>query len=139
LPRKGRARQERLAELGTERRTTVIFEAPHRVRQTVTDLAATLGEHRRVAVARELTKYFEDTWRGTLGRAVEHLDAVEPRGEYVLVVDGAPAPERPGEDAVEDALRSRIAAGSDKRAAIAEVATELSLPKREVYEVATRL
>jgi 16S rRNA (cytidine1402-2'-O)-methyltransferase len=139
LPRKGRARQERLAELRDERRTVVLFEAPHRVRQTVGDLAAGLGALRRVAVVRELTKYFEDTWRGTLGGAVAHLEAIEPRGEYVLVVDGAPAPERPAEDAVEEALRARIDAGADKRSAIAEVAAELSVPKREVYEVAIRL
>lgn len=139
LPRKGRARQERLEELRQEPRTSVIFEAPHRVRRTVADLAETLGAERRIALVRELTKYFEDTWRGTLGGAVEHLERIEPRGEYVLVVDGAPPPEPAGADAVEGALRARLDAGADKRAAIAEVAAELSVPKREVYEVATRL
>ncbi len=139
LPRKGRARAQRLAELGSELRTMVIFEAPHRVRQTVADLATALGDQRWVAVARELTKYFEDTWRGTLAGAVAHVNSADPRGEYVLVVDGAPPREVPGEDAVEDALRSRIDAGTDKRSAIAEVAAQLSVPKRQVYEVAIRL
>ncbi len=139
LPRKGRARAERLGELGTERRTVVLFEAPHRVRQTVADLAEALGSARRVAVARELTKAFEEVWRGTLEGAVAHLSAVEPRGEYVLVVAGAPAPEAPSAGTVEDALRARIGAGADKRSAIAAVASELGVPKRQVYEVALRL
>ncbi len=139
LPRKGRARAERLDELVTERRTIVLFEAPHRVRQTVADLAGVLGAVRRVAIARELTKAFEEVWRGTLEGAVAHLAAVEPRGEYVLVVAGAPAPEAPSAGTVEDALRARIDAGADKRSAIAAVASELGVPKRHVYEVALRL
>jgi 16S rRNA (cytidine1402-2'-O)-methyltransferase len=117
----------------------VLFEAPHRVRQTVADLAAALGPRRRVAVARELTKAFEEVWRGTLEEAAAHLAATAPRGEYVLVVAGAPAPETPSADAVEDALRGRLATGADKRTAIAAVAAELGVPKRQVYEAALRL
>ena len=139
IPRKGRARAERLGELATERRTIVLFEAPHRVRQTVTDLASALGPLRRVAVARELTKAFEEVWRGTLEEAAAHLAAAEPRGEYVLVVAGAPAPEAPSADTVEDTLRARMEAGVDKRSAIAAVAAELGVPKRQVYEAALRL
>jgi 16S rRNA (cytidine1402-2'-O)-methyltransferase len=139
LPRKGAARAERLAELAAERRTAVLFEAPHRVRQTVSDLADALGPLRSVAIARELTKLHEDVWRGSLADATVHLDEEEPRGEYVLVVAGAPPPPPPDRDAVEDALRARLADGTDKRSAIAEVAAELSVPKRQVYEVATRL
>ena len=139
LPRKGKARAERLAELATERRTMVLFEAPHRVRETVADLAEALGPLRRVAIARELTKLYEELWRGTLGEALAHLEEREPRGEYVLVVAGAPAPEAPGPEAVEEALRARLADGVDKRAAIAAVASELKVPKRHVYDVATRL
>jgi 16S rRNA (cytidine1402-2'-O)-methyltransferase len=139
LPRKGRSRSERLAELSTERRTIVLFEAPHRVRQTVADLADALGPLRPVAVARELTKVFEEVWRGTLESAVAHLASVEPRGEYVLVVGGAPAPEAPSADDLEEALRARLEAGVDKRSAIAEVASELGVPKRQVYEAALRL
>ena len=139
LPRKGRARADRLAELATERRTMVLFEAPHRVRQTVADLSASLGPRRVVAVARELTKVFEEVWRGTLSQAVEHLASADPRGEYVLVVAGAPPPEAPTDDEVEHALRARLDAGADKKSAIAEVASELKVPKRQVYETATRL
>ena len=139
LPRKGSGRSSRLEALRTEPRTMVVFEAPHRVRQTVADLAAALGESRQVAVARELTKQFEEVWRGTLAAAIAYLEERDPRGEYVLVVAGAPAPEAPDELEVEEALRARLANGTDKRTAIAEVSAHLSVPKRQVYEVATRL
>ena len=136
LPRKGPVRAQRLSEIAADQRTTVLFEAPHRVRQTVADLAAVAGELRRVALVRELTKLHEEVWRGTLAAAVERLDAKEPRGEYVVVLDGAPPPAPAGEDDVESALRTRLDAGADKKAAIAEVAAELGVPKRVVYDVA---
>jgi 16S rRNA (cytidine1402-2'-O)-methyltransferase len=139
LPRKGSARSQRLAEVAAEPRTTVLFEAPHRVRQAVADLAAAAGGLRRVAVARELTKLHEEVWRGTLAGAVDHLAATEPRGEYVIVVDGAPPPDPAGEADVEAALRAHLEAGGDKRSAIAEVAATLGVPKRVVYDVAVRL
>jgi 16S rRNA (cytidine1402-2'-O)-methyltransferase len=139
LPRKGAARSQRVAEVAAEPRTVVLFEAPPRVRQTVGDLAAAAGGDRRVVVARELTKLHEEVWRGTLAGAVQHLAAGDPRGEYVLVLDGAPPLDPAGETDVEAALRSRLGAGVDKRTAIAEVATTLRVPKRLVYDVALRL
>ena len=139
LPRKGSARAQRLAELAGEARTVILFEAPHRVRQTVADLAAAAGGLRRVALVRELTKLHEEVWRGTLAGAVDHLSTKEPRGEYVVVVDGAPPPAPAEETDVEAALRVRMDAGADKRSAIAEVATTLGVPKRRVYDVALRI
>ncbi|MEA2705033.1 MAG: rRNA (cytidine1402-2-O)-methyltransferase [Actinomycetota bacterium] len=139
LPRKGRARAQRLAELLTEQRTTVVFESPHRVAETVGDLAAALGGERRVAIARELTKRFEEVWRGTLAAAVDHVAETEPRGEYVLVVDGAPEPDAATDEDVEAALRLRLDAGVPTRDAVAEVAADLVVPKRQVYEIALRL
>ncbi len=139
LPRRGKVRSQRLAELAGERRTAVLFEAPHRVRETVADLTEACGPLRPVALARELTKVFEDVWRGTLEGAVVHLDTHEPRGEYVIVLGGAPPREEPDEAEVESALRALLEEGTDKRAAIAQVATDLDLPKRRVYDVAIRL
>ena len=136
LPRKGSTRAQRLKEIAGDARTTILFEAPHRVRQTVADLAAVAGELRRVALVRELTKMHEDVWRGTLGAAIVHLATKEPRGEYVVVLDGAPPPAPAGEDDVEAALRARLDAGADKKSAIAEVAAALGVPKRVVYEIA---
>lgn len=139
LPRKGRARAQRLAALADEQRTVVLFEAPHRVRETVADLAAALGGDRRVAVARELTKVHEELWRGPLSEASGHLAARDPRGEYVLVVEGAPPPAAAGPDDVENALRARLVAGEDKKSAVAAVAAGLGVPKRSVYDLAERL
>jgi 16S rRNA (cytidine1402-2'-O)-methyltransferase len=139
LPRKGRDRARRLAELAAERRTTVLFESPRRVRATVADLVESVGGDRRVAVARELTKHFEEVWRGTLAEAVDHLAEKDPIGEYVLVVEGAPDAEPATESDVEDALRARLAAGVPRREAVAEVAADLGVPKRQVYDTALRL
>ena len=139
LPRKGAARAQRLAEVAADTRTIVLFEAPHRVRQTVADLAGAAGGLRRVALVRELTKLHEEIWRGTLEGAVEHLETKEPRGEFVVVLDGSPPQEPAGESDVEDALRSRLDAGIDKRTAVAEVTAALRVPKRLVYDTALRI
>lgn len=140
LPRKGPERARRLAEVAGDRRTTVLFEAPTRVAGTLRDLAAVCGPDRRVAVARELTKVHEEVWRGLLGDAVERADAAAgARGEHVLVVEGAPEPDPAGPDDIEDALRARLAAGDDKRAAVAAVTTALGVSKRTVYDAALRL
>ena len=139
LPRKGRDRSRRLAELAAETRTSVLFESPRRVQATAADLAQAMGGERRVAVARELTKKFEEVWRGTLSEAVAHLAEVEPLGEFVLVIAGAPEREPATESDVEDALRARLASGMPKRDAVAEVAAELAVPKRQVYDAALKL
>ena len=103
LPRKGSGRTERLAELAGERRTIVLYEAPHRLARTLADLAAALGPDRvGVVLARELTKLHEEVWRGSLAEAVERCAEVEPRGEYVVVVAGAPAPAAATDDELAD-------------------------------------
>jgi 16S rRNA (cytidine1402-2'-O)-methyltransferase len=139
LPRKGRARADRIAALADEPRTTVLFEAPGRVRATLADLAAACGPHRPVAVARELTKVFEDVWRGTLAEAARHAERTEPRGEHVIVV--GPAPERapPGDAEIEAAVRAALADGRSARDAASDVANALGVPRRRAYDAATRL
>ena len=138
LPRKGSARTRAVAGLAGEERTAVLYEAPHRLVDTLRDLAATCGPARRVVLARELTKRFEEVWRGTLPEAVAHAEAVEPRGEYVVVLEGA-VPVLAGQADVEEALAARLAAGASKKEAIAAVAAELSVPKRQVYDAALRI
>lgn len=139
LPRKGSGRALRLAELAAERRTVVLYEAPHRVERTLADLAAAFGADRAVAVARELTKMYEEVWRGTLAEAVAWADEKPPRGEVVLVVGGASAPEEASDDDVRQALRVCLDGGMSKRDASASVAGDLGLAKRRVYDLATRL
>ncbi len=139
LPRKGKERAERLAELAVEARTIVLYEAPHRLLVTVTDLAEACGNDRRMAIARELTKRFEDVWRGSAGEAVERAATMEARGEYVIVVEGAPPPVAATSDEIDAALRQRLDAGMTTRDAAAEVAAALGVPKRVAYSAAVRL
>ncbi len=132
LPRSGRARTERLAELATEPRTIVLYEAPHRITRTIADLAAAFGGERRVSVARELTKMYETVVNGTLGS----LELGEPRGEYVVVVAGAPVVTAvPSDDDIRAALRAELATGSSRRDAAATVARRLGVAKRVAYDL----
>ncbi len=136
LPRKGSERATRLADIAAEPRTTIIYEAPHRVLRTLDDLRAACGDDRLVVVARELTKLYEEVVRGPLGT----IDIGGPRGEYVLVLEGAPLDDRPAsDDDVREALRSELAAGSSTRDAAAVVAKHVGRPKREVYALAVGL
>jgi 16S rRNA (cytidine1402-2'-O)-methyltransferase len=136
LPRKGSTRSERLSSLAGEPRTIVVYEAPHRVARTLTDMAAAWGPDRRVAVARELTKLHEEVWRGTLAEAAAWATEREPPGEIVLVVDGAPPAPPAGDDDLVAALRERIAAGSSPRDAASAVAGRFGVPKRRAYDLA---
>lgn len=136
LPRKGSARADRLAAVAAERRTVVVYEAPHRVARTLADLAAVCGAERRVALARELTKLHEELWRGTLGAAVGHVAEVEPRGEFVLVIDGAPPPSVPDDAVILDALAEARREGASTRDAVGRVAGALGVPRRRVYDLA---
>ena len=139
LPRKGRERAERLAAVAAERRTTVVYEAPSRLARTLADLLEVCGPARRVALARELTKLHEEVWRGSLADAVDHVGGAESRGEYVVVLGGAPEASPASDADIEAALVARLGAGEDKREALPAVAAELGVPKRRVYEIALRL
>ncbi len=139
LPRKGSGRTERLGAVASEPRTVVLYEAPHRLARTVADLVDACGPDRRVAVARELTKLHEEVWRGSLGDALAWVRAAAPKGEIVLVLEGAPAPGPPDDGALVDALRDELAAGATARDAARAVAARLGVPRRRVYDLATRL
>ncbi|MGH9157885.1 MAG: 16S rRNA (cytidine(1402)-2'-O)-methyltransferase [Acidimicrobiales bacterium] len=138
LPRKGAERTRRVAAVAAEPRTTVLFEAPHRVVRTVGDLLAACGPDRLVALARELTKVHEEVWRGTLATLAVRVAEVAPRGEHVLVVGGAPPSPPPTDADIEAALAARLATGEDRRTAVAAVTTALAVPRRRVYELALR-
>ena len=136
LPRKGRERAERLAEVAAESRTTVLYESPRRVVKTLADLAEACGDDRRVSVSRELTKLYEETVRSTLGA----IDLGEPRGEYVVVLEGhRSVEERVLDDDVRSSLRAAIGVGKSKRDAIAEVVAATGRAKRDVYAIAVTL
>jgi len=139
LPRKGAGRTERLAAVAAERRTTVLYEAPHRLARTLAGLAAVCGGDRRIAIGRELTKLHEETWRGTLDEALERVAATPPRGELVLVLAGAPEPDAASSVDVEAAVRARLDAGDTAKDAASAVASELGVAKRTAYAAAVRL
>ena len=140
LPRKGSARTDRIAALGGEVRTAVLFESPKRVAATLEDLLGRLGPDRPVAVARELTKVHEEVWRGTLAGAVAHYGAGELRGEVVIVLGGAEpeAPPDPTDAELRGAIAAALADGMSTRDAAGAVAELWGVPRRRVYELATR-
>ncbi len=137
LPRKGAVRGERLAAVAAEPRTTVLYEAPHRLARTVADLATACGGDRRVAIAREITKLHEQVWRGTLDGAVAWVAEREPPGEIVVVLDGAPAAPPADDAAILAAVQAELAAGTTARDAARSVAAALAVPRRRAYAIAT--
>jgi 16S rRNA (cytidine1402-2'-O)-methyltransferase len=139
IPRSGRDRTQRLAEIAVEKRTIVLYEAPHRLARTLTDLVAACGPERQVAVCRELTKIHEDVWRGTLDAARERAATSDPIGEHVLVIAGLPAPPDATPDQLDDAVRIALANGLSSKDAAATVSASLGVPKREAYAAAVRL
>ena len=137
LPAKGAERRRRLEVVAAEARTVVLYESPHRLTATLTDLHQACGDDRRVSVSRELTKRFEQTWRGRLADAVVAVG--EPRGEYVIVVEGAPPPADATVD-LDALVRAELEArpGSSRDVADA-VAQHTGLPRRLVYDAVVRM
>jgi 16S rRNA (cytidine1402-2'-O)-methyltransferase len=135
LPRSGSGRRSRLRELAAEPRTLVFFEAPHRIRGALEDLASIFGADRPAAICRELTKTYEEIRRDTLGALAGGAAQDPPRGEITLVVAGAPAgpAPAPADDELREAVARREAAGESRRDAIQAVADAHGLRKREVY------
>lgn len=135
LPRKGSAREARLADLAGEMRTIVLFSSTRRVEQDLTDLAAVLGADRPVAIARELTKRFEEVWWSSLGEATVRLRAAPPKGEFTLVVQGAPMSAPSLEPALAQVMQ-RIQQGDRLADAVRAVAAEQGIGRRQLYEAA---
>ncbi|MFV2120190.1 16S rRNA (cytidine(1402)-2'-O)-methyltransferase [Streptomyces sp. Act-28] len=135
LPRKAGERLARLREVAAERRTLVYFEAPHRLDDTLAAMAEVFGADRRAAVCRELTKTYEEVRRGGLAELAAWA-AEGVRGEITVVVEGAPEAGPADLDAAELVRRVRVReeAGERRKEAIAAVAAEAGLPKREVFD-----
>lgn len=134
LPRKGGERRRRLADLAREPRTMVFFEAPHRLDAFLADARAAFGDERRAAVSRELTKTYEETRRGTLA-ALAAWASAGVRGEITVVVEGAAPAALSVPDAV-PLVAERVTAGEPFSAAVAAVAAEAGLPRKELYAAA---
>ena len=127
-------RREHLLAVKDETRTMIFYEAPHKLRATLADFYETWGE-RKIALCREITKIHEDVMRTTLSRAISHYEEVSPRGEYVLVIEGA-APRVVDTSDIDpvELVEILVTDGMDQKSAIKEAAQKLGIPKREVYE-----
>jgi 16S rRNA (cytidine1402-2'-O)-methyltransferase len=137
LPRRSSDRRQLLTDVARERRTLVAFEAPHRVVESLADIADILGHERTLAVARELTKLFEQVWRGTVGEALAIWESAAPRGEFTLVVEGASdeTPQPWDEERIRDELIALRAEGAGAREASRLVSEKAGLPAREIYRL----
>ena len=133
-----KSRREHLNSLKDETRTMIFHEAPHKLRTTLNDLMEAFGPDRRISLCRELTKLHEDIWKTTLGEAVEHYKANEPRGEYVLVMAGAPETADPEQElTLEQAAQRALeltGQGFGPTAAAKAAAQGTPYSKSEVYK-----
>ncbi|MGD2252724.1 MAG: 16S rRNA (cytidine(1402)-2'-O)-methyltransferase [Anaerolineales bacterium] len=135
LPRRASERRRFLRAQAANRATMVAFEVPHRIRQALSDLEAILGSRRHMAVCRELTKMHEQILRGTVQEMREYFDQERPRGEFTLVIAGAPAERAWDEGAVRKALAEHLRQGRSPSEAAREVAAEAGWPRKEVYRL----
>ena len=137
LPVKGRARSDRLEEIRRETKTTIFYEAPHRLLATLQDLATALGQERKVVLGRELTKVHEEFWRGTLVEAIALCRERKPRGEYTLVVAGAATSSEIvlTQSQVKAELQQLLQQGMTRSQAARHLAKLSTLSRREIYQL----
>ena len=135
-----KSRREHLEFLVKESRTMIFYEAPHKLVSTLEDMAAVFGEGRPISLCRELTKLHEEVVRPTLGEAVAKYTANAPKGEFVLIVAGAPeeAKEAASETDAATRVAQLIAEGLSRKDAVKQTAKELDLPKNVVYDIALK-
>lgn len=137
LPIKRKQRRQILESLQTETRTLIFYESPHRLRETLEDLAITFGETRHCVLARELTKLYEEFWRGSLKEAISLYQAKQPQGEYTLLITGTPANKTQISEAqLKIELQSLIERGVSRSQASRELAKLTSMPRRQIYQLA---
>ena len=133
-----RHRREHLESIKNDTRTLIFYEAPHKLKNTIADMQSAFGGSRRIALARELTKIHEEVMRCTLDEAAAYYEENAPRGEYVIVVEGAAEKENEAENEWEDVpvkehVERYIAQGMTVKDAVKAAAADRNVPKREVY------
>lgn len=133
LPRKSGERKKFLAEISGDPRTMVFFEAPHRLAESLVDFAQVFGQDRQAVICRELTKTYEEVIRGNFAQLLEWAQK-EILGEITLVVAGSSSVSESSPDEWVKQVATRVTLGISQRDAIAEVAKELRVPKRDVYD-----
>lgn len=140
LPKDKRERQRVLDEIKDDTRTIIIYEAPHHLKKTLAELAGVLGGDRRLVLCRELTKRFEEKQQMTFSEAIDFYNENEPRGEYVLVIEGKSKEEQQAERqqafsemSLEEHMALYTAKGMSEKDAMKAVARDLGTNKREIY------
>lgn len=135
-----KSRADHLSSLVSETRTMIFYEAPHKLQKTLEDLSGVFGTDRRISLCRELTKLHEEIFRTTLGEAVEHYRAEPPRGEFVLIVQGAPASavEELSPEAAAELVRRQIANGVRTKDAVRAVAEQTGIAKNLLYDLVVK-
>ena len=135
-----KSRREHLESLMKEQRTMIFYEAPHKLLTTLQDMAAVFGEDRPISLCRELTKLHEEVVRATLGEAVAKYTENAPKGEFVLIVAGAPAEEKEVASEADAAARVQqlMDEGLSRKDAVKQTAKELNLPRNAVYDAALK-
>jgi 16S rRNA (cytidine1402-2'-O)-methyltransferase len=137
LPSKSHQRREYLTSWQTESRTLVFYESPHRLRDTLADFREIWGPERQIVIARELTKLYEEFWRGTINQAIALYTGREPQGEYTLVLAGNPPSEvQLTADELKAELGELLKSGVSRSQASRQLAQETSLPRRYIYQLA---
>ena len=136
LPTQSKQRRQRLSALSREPRTVIFYEAPHRLKGTLADLLSCFDPQRRISLCRELTKLHEQVLRTTLQGAADYYEKNEPRGEYVLILEGA-AETDAGQVTLEQAVRLVSALtdkGLSKKDAVKQVARDTGFPRNPLYD-----
>ncbi|MFM2061792.1 MAG: hypothetical protein RLZZ507_1462 [Cyanobacteriota bacterium] len=137
LPPKTQQRREYLESLLTETRTLVFYESPHRLRDTLQDFADILGSDRQIVIARELTKLYEEFWRGTIAEAIANYQQKEPQGEYTLLVAGTlPSKPQLTEAELKAELLEIMKQGVSRSQASRQLAKDTSMSRRLLYQLA---
>ncbi len=137
LPTKASEKQQRLTILSREERTIIFYEAPHRLRQTLQDFAENFGQERLLVIARELTKLHEEFWRGQIRDAIANYTIREPQGEFTLVVNGSDLVTPVlSEAAIKTELQALLNQGISRSQASKQLAEQISLPRRQIYQLA---
>ena len=140
LPHKTSDRHARLKDVGEQPYTLIFFETPHRITDSLVDILSTLG-NRRICIAREMTKMYEEFWRGDVNGAVEYFNSKEPRGEFTLVIEGKKKEESRKWDEAElvEAIQKELQMGKPAKEISADLAEQSGWNKKEVYALVNQV
>ncbi len=139
LPHKSTERRKTVGQVSNLTYTLIFLESPHRIIDSLADILSVLGD-RRICVAREMTKLYEEYWRGPVSGAIEHFKSKEPRGEFTLVIEGKKSEDRLRwtEEEMVEAIKAALQGGKSAKEISAELAEASGWNKKEIYDLVSR-